>query len=265
MKSITLLNEKGGVGKTTSAVTVAAGLAIEGARVLLIDTDPQAHATESLRMKPFDGLVRLLAQDAAWDAVSFPVEQDVWAGGSYAPRGSLHIVPSHMNTRALPMLLNDNFEILAERLAEIENEVDVVVFDTSPTPSVIHGLVYLASDAILFPSECEYLSMKGLASSYKNMNAGNRARARFGIDPIKLLGVQPVKFEEITNNHRGNLKRLWETFGVEKVWPPMRKATIWRTASQRGQSIFAFAADHPVEMEAWTMVRRLITEVWHAR
>ena len=262
MKSITLLNEKGGVGKTTSAVTVAAGLAIEGARVLLIDTDPQAHATASLRMKKFDGLVRLLAQDAAWNDVTFKVDTDVWAGGGYSPRGSLHVVPSHMNTRALPMMLNDNFELMAERLQELEREVDVVVFDTSPTPSVIHGIVYIASDHILFPTECEYLSMDGLASSYKNMQAGNKARARFGIDPIGLLGILPTKYEDRTNNHRGNLRRIVENFGEGMVWEPVAKRTIWRTASQRGQSIFAFAADHPAEKEAWVMVKHVITGVW---
>lgn len=252
MKTITLLNEKGGVGKTTSATTLAAGLAIRGNRVLIIDTDPQGHATIALQAKKLDGLVRLLAQDAAWEEVTVTIPPDIYTASPTT--GSLYLMPSHLNNRALPMMLEDNFMVLRERLEEVSDTIDYVIFDTSPTPSVVHGLVYLASDYIVFPSECEYLSMDGLASSTQNMLRGNKARAAQGLPPITLLGIQPMKFEAGTKNHLDNLEAMKQHFGSRNVWQPINKRTIWRDAAQSGLSIFAHAPASPAASEAWAII-----------
>lgn len=260
MQTITFLNEKGGVGKTTEAMTAASGLAIKGYRVLLIDTDPQGHATVSFGAKKFDGLLRLLAQDVEWADVTTEINPAIWAG-NYETKGTLHLLPSHMNNRALPTLLDGNFLYLAERLEEIEGSIDIVVFDTSPTPSVIHGMVYLASDFIVFPTECEYLSMDGLASSTRNMLRGNKTREAHGLAPINILGIQPNKFEKITNDHQDNLANVRKHFGGKLVWQPISKRTIWREASRSGKTIFSYAQGHDAETEAWGMVNKIIEGV----
>lgn len=257
MYAITLINEKGGVGKTTSATTAAAGLAIRGAKVLLIDADPQGHATVSLRHKKFDGLFRLLAQDADWQTVTSYIDPTIWAG-DYKPEGRLALLPGHMNTRSLPTALDHDFGYLRERLEEVEKDIDVVIFDTGPTPSVIHGIIYLACDHLVFPTQCEYLSLDGLASSTKNMVKGNRSRAMDGLQPINILGIQPTLFEQITTDHQTNMTNLRDHFGQTKVWQPIHKRTVWRNASNHGQSIFAHAPGHIAEGEAWGMVDNIM-------
>lgn len=261
MKKVTLLNEKGGIGKTTGAITLASGLANKGARVLLVDTDPQGHATVGLGEKKLDGLLRLLAQEAEWREVTRAISPKVW-GGEKAGDGALYLLPSHLNNRALPDLLDGNFIYLRERIEEWGDNIDFVIFDTSPTPSVIHGLVYLASDYILFPSECEYFSMDGLASSTANMVKGNENRRRMGMSAINLLGVQPWKYEAQTKNHIDNLALMQSNFGSANVWQPVHKRTIWRDAAQQGQSIFAFAqGQQPATEEAWAFVHNVLGKV----
>lgn len=263
---LTLLNEKGGVGRTTSTVTLAAGMAIRGARVLLIDTDPQGHATVSLGLRKLDGLLRLLAQDGAWKDLTVRVDPAQWAG-NYQPQGALWVLPSHLNNRALPMLLDGNFIKLRERLVEIEPRVDVVLFDTPPTPTMIHGLVFLATDSVLFPTMPSYLSLDGLWESWQHMKDGNVARQRFQIANIRRLGILPTLVSQ-NNNHNKNLVRMREHFGADTVWLPVYRRTIWEQAAQRGRSIFSFignayreASQHKAEIEAWAMVNRAIEEV----
>lgn len=259
MQVITLLNEKGGVGKTTTSNTVAAGLAIAGYKVLLIDADPQGSLTESFGMKKFDGLVRLLAQEAEWTDVVRAIPSERWAGG-YKEKGQLYVVPGHLNLRGLPAMLSDNFMILRERLEELEGGIDVVIIDTSPTPSVIHGLAYLASDAILFPVEAEYLAMRGLASSRQNMQRGNKSRQMHGLPPIHLLGVLPTKVEERTKNHSDNIALLNEHLPEGELLEPIMKRTVWRDASQNAVSIFAYKdgeAQRLAENEAWRVVEHV--------
>jgi len=255
MRTITLLNEKGGVGKTTMAVNLAAALAIEGQRVLLIDSDPQGHATVSLRVPKQDGLLRLLAQEGNWGDLTVRVPEARWAG-DYQTQGQLWLMPGHLNNRVLPMLLDGNFMLLRERLEEVR-EIDTVIFDTGPTPSMIHGLMYLASDSILFPTTCEYLAVDGLRSSTLNMVRGNQARKPFGLPEIQVLGVIPMLVDG-TNNHRRNLAIMRAHFGEAVIWQPVAKRTIWRTASQRGQTIFAFARNHPAETEMWQVATRCL-------
>ena len=256
MQTLTLLNEKGGVAKTTTATTIAAGLAIRGYQVLLIDTDPQANATDNLQVTFSDALLRLLAQDAEWREVTTTIDPAIYAG-DYVSEGALHLMPSHTNNRALPMLLDGNFMYLRERLEEIDGGIDIVIFDTSPTPSMLHGMVYLASDHIVFPTMCEFLSMRGLGSSVKHMTNGNKARQQYGIAPINLLGVQPSIYEATTNNHKDNLVSLHKNFG-QRVWSPIHKRTVWRDASQVGKSIFAFAPGHEAELEAWQLIDNVV-------
>src|SRR3954466_5276087 len=107
MKVTTLLNEKGGVGKSTLATHIAAGLSIKGLRVLLIDADAQGHAGLSLGMAKAPGLYDLLARDAEWDQVLRVPSEANFAIPGERVTGELWLLPSNVETRVIPMVIDD--------------------------------------------------------------------------------------------------------------------------------------------------------------
>ncbi|NWF71270.1 MAG: AAA family ATPase [Chloroflexi bacterium] len=113
MITFSLINEKGGIGKTTLATHIAAGLAIRGYRVLLIDADPQGHATFSFGLEKRGGLFDLLVRDAAFKDVLLAPPLTAFAPDPI--RGRLFLLPSNVETRAIPNLIDD-VTLLAKRL-----------------------------------------------------------------------------------------------------------------------------------------------------
>lgn len=254
MHIITLLNEKGGVGKTTLSVHIAAGLAIRGQRVLLIDADAQANATMQLGVQPYGGIYRLLIQDETWqDTVRIP-PPEIWAG-DHPTDGELWVLPSNIETRLIPMA-TDDLNILRERLEDLEGYVDTVVIDTSPTPSMLHTMMYQATSSILFPSECEALSLNGLANTTIRTGNYSQQRKQAGLPGIQILGVQPTMYDARTNAHDYGLNQIQEHFGKEGTWSPIATRTAWRDAGYANKTLFAYTPDHPAALEAWGMVDR---------
>src|SRR5687768_423935 len=99
MKIITFLNEKGGVGKTTLAIHLAAGLAIGGQRVLLIDADAQGNAGQWFNIAPYPGFYNLLVRDAPFDEVVKPVDTSRIAPADDGVKGSLFIMGSNIESQ----------------------------------------------------------------------------------------------------------------------------------------------------------------------
>lgn len=261
MQVVTLLNEKGGVGKTSLSVHVAAGLAIRGRRVLLVDADAQGHSTFHLGLPESGGLYRLVAQDAEFKDVLVAPDKARWAG-DYEAKGSLYVLPSNVETRAIPVVVSD-VTMLRERLSELAGYVDVVVIDTSPTPSLLHSMIYLASDYMIYPSQCESLSLDGLKKSMVHMAQLKGTRAAFGLDNARLMGVQPTMFEMQTNAHRYALDLIRERFGEQLTWSPLAKRTIWRDTTWDRKTLFAVVPEHEATLEAWRLVGRVEKGLQH--
>lgn len=249
MQVITLLNEKGGVGKTTLSVHIAAGMAIRGKRVLLIDTDAQGSATSQLDLPDTGGLYQLLVKDANWNQVL--LEPTAWAGAAN-PKGSLWVVSSNLETRAIPLLVDD-VRLLSERIEELVEHVDVVIVDTSPTPSLLHSMIYVASDYMVYPTQCELMSMQGLAKSVAHMQRMKDTRRAFNLDPTRLLGVQPTMFEAHTLAHKHGMELIQKQFGGA-TWRPIADRTVWKQASFQQQTIFAYAPESEAALEMWEVV-----------
>jgi chromosome partitioning protein len=253
MKVVTLLNEKGGVGKTTLSVHLAAGLARRGKRVVLVDTDAQANATHQMKLEEDGTLYQLLVKEAKWSEVLRAPLEENWSDKS--PQGSLWMVTSNLETRAIPMLIDDA-TLLRERLLELEEHVDVVIIDTSPTPSLLHSMIYLASDYMVYPTQAEILSMVGLGKSVVHMQRSKDTRKAFGLEPTHLLGVQPTMFQPKTAAHQHGLGKIVEQFG-DSTWIPLTQRTIWREAAFARQTIFSYAPGNPATKEIEAVVDRV--------
>lgn len=255
MKVVTFLNEKGGVGKTTLATHIAAGLARVGLRVVLLDADPQGHATLSLGVEKAPGLYDLLVRDAPFQDVLRPADSTRFCLPDEDPQGALHLIPSNIETRSIPIQISDAF-VVADRIQELRDLFDLVVVDTPPTPSMLHGSIYLATDALIYPTKCEYLSFDGLSESLTHREMMAATRERWGMPPLQVLAIVPTMFRHNTLVHSENLHQLRERFG-EKVWPPIALRTIWAEASTVGQLIYRFAPSSPAAADAETLVSRM--------
>lgn len=255
MKVIALTNEKGGVGKTTIALHLAAGLAIRGYRVVIVDSDPQGHATISLGLKKEPGLYDLLVRSSAFKDVLRVPAVESYSNPEQPPKGQLYAVPSNVETRSIPMQISDAFAV-EDRFRELDGVVDVVVFDTSPTPSLLHGSIYLATDAIIYPTKCEFLSFDGLVESLTHREMIQPTRKRWGLENIEIMGIVPTMYRSATLVHQENLNKLRARFN-KLVWPEIAMRTTWAEASSVGQLVYRFAPDSSAAREAWGIVDRV--------
>ncbi len=255
MKIVTLLNEKGGVGKTTLATHIATGMAIRGLRVLLVDADPQGHATVALGLPKEPGLYDLLVRDATFKTVLRFIPTKAYQIPNQTVTGQLFVIPSNVETRNIANSISDSFAVV-ERFRELENAFDLVVFDTSPTPSLLHGSIYLATDSVIYPTTCEYLSFDGLVESIKHRQAADAPRQQWGLSAIEVMGIVPTMFRTKTIEHSENLKQLQSQFG-ELVWEAIPQRTIWAEAAAIRRPVFNFAPESAATKDAWKLVDRV--------
>lgn len=156
-KIIAIANQKGGVGKTTTAVNLAAALGILEKKILLIDADPQANATSGLGVELSDitkGTYQLL-------------NHSVEAGETVLKTKSVNVdlIPSHIDLVASEIELVDQKERenrLKNALKEIEREYDFILIDCAPSLGLITLNALVAAHAVIIPIQCEYFALEGL-------------------------------------------------------------------------------------------------------
>lgn len=257
MKIITCANEKGGVGKTTVATHIAMGLASRGRRVLLIDSDAQGNATERVGVRMSAGLYDLIVRDAEWSDVSKVVDPARYGiVGDAVPEARLWVVPSNVETRNIANSVSDA-TLLAQRLDELRGTVDVVVIDTSPTPSLLHGSIYLATDYIIYPTTCTIDSFRGLGMSIQHRAGADEVRRqRMQMPGVKIMGIVPTLYRVGTVEQESNLKALREKFGGA-VWPQMNLRTIWTETESQRCAVWTLEASSAAAADAWELIDRV--------
>jgi chromosome partitioning protein len=256
MRVLTLLNEKGGVGKTTTSVHIAAGRALQGDRVLLIDSDPQGNATTRLGLRESPALYDLVVRLREWDGLLLAADPVRWAGDqTVQDGGSLTVLPGNIETRLIPMAVGDNIMLFKQRLAELEGYFDTIVIDTAPTPSLLHSMIYMATDVIVYPTLCQHLSLEGLGKSIAHIKAMNEARESVGLERAKLGGVLPTMYDGRTDAHKRGMSKLLP-FG-DQVLPPLRNLTAWKEAEYAKRTLFSYAPGSAAEKDMWQVINTL--------
>jgi chromosome partitioning protein len=260
MKTVTFMNEKGGVGKTTMATTLAAGLAIAGYKVMLIDADPQGHAGLALGVPKSPAFHDLIVRGAAWEDMVTEVAPERYQLPDNASdvKGNLFLVPSNIETNSMfEDTEGDPFAILSFT-TQLDGVVDFIIFDTSPTADKLHTTIHMATDDVIYPSHLAFLSLDGLNESFKRLDKANRIRKGDGLPPVRLAGIVPTMTRLNTIEHSESFAQVIEAYGKDKVYRPIAQRTAWEQASRAQKAIFAYDPFDPAAKNAADFVNQFL-------
>ena len=177
---IAIANQKGGVGKTTTAINVAASLATLEHKTLIIDVDPQANATSGVGLDPQE------VKSSIYECMVNEVEPASIVQKTALPY--LDIIPSHINLVGAEVEMI-NFQKREERMREalrpIKEEYDYIIIDCAPSLGLITINALTASDSLLIPVQCEYFALEGLG---KLLNTTKIIQSRLNPD-LEIEGI----------------------------------------------------------------------------
>lgn len=203
---VAVTNQKGGVGKTTTAINLAASLAANDIRVLLVDSDPQGNATSGLGVSK------------APDRASL---YDVLLGGSHASEAIVHtelegldLLPADKNLVGanLEMVGTEKREYLLRlRLEEVRDRYRFILIDCPPALDLLTLNALLAADSVLVPIQCEFFALEGVSQL---MDTVDRIRDSFR-HPLEIEGILLTMYDDRTNLTRQVAADLREFFGKE--------------------------------------------------
>jgi chromosome partitioning protein len=226
-RRIAVFNHKGGTGKTTTAINLAAGLAEVGYRVLLCDCDGQGNVGASLGVAGERTLYHVLVHGASVADAVVPV------------RDNLDVLTSDETLAAAEIYLAgrpNRARVLRERMARSASGYDMVVLDCAPALSLMNQNALLYADRVLVPVGCDYLSLIGVRQVLKTLK-----NVREHLDhSVDLLGVLPTFYDVRNRISQQAVSILREHFS-DRCLAPIRINTRLREAPSVRQTIFEYA------------------------
>ncbi len=243
MRTIAIMNQKGGVGKTTTSVNLSAALAAAGNRVLVIDLDPQAHASLHLGLtfeSEFDSVYDVLVKDLSLASVRRKMADNLW------------LVPAHLDLAAADFELASVLgreKILADKIAEDDMEFDYIIVDCPPSLGVLTLNALVAVEEVVIPLQPHFLALHGLSKLLETIElVSRRLNSR-----LHVSGVVLCLFDARTtlaNDVKADVKSFFEQHeGRPEAW---RNVKVFDTNIRRnirlaeapsyGQSIFDYDA-----------------------
>lgn len=254
VRKIVLANQKGGVAKTTTAVNLAFGLAMQGKRVLLIDMDPQSNASfatigvEERKLSTYD----LLINDASVTDVVVETKQP-----------GLHLIPSHINLAGAEVELANAVggqHILRTKLAEHfeaygDESYQYVIIDAPPSLGFLTINSLAAAEEIIIPVSASVFALNGIAMLERTIN---QVRRRLNNPNLRVSGVLCTMYED-TNIAKDVLKQLRQHFGDSVFNAVIRKNVKVEEAHSRAESVFTYAPNSTGATSYTELVQEVIS------
>jgi len=231
---IAMVNQKGGVGKTTSTINLAAALAEYGRRVLLVDFDPQGALSAGLGVNPHE--LDLTVYNVLMDR-----KVDIRDAIHHTGVENVDLLPANIDLSAAEVQLVNEVareQVLDRALKKVEDDYDVVLIDCQPSLGLLTVNALTASDGVIVPLECEYFALRGVA-----LLKGTIDKVRERLNPrLRIDGVLGTMFDGRTLHSREVMERLVQAWGDTVFHTVIRRTVKFSDSTVAGEPITTYAS-----------------------
>ncbi|MGL5405707.1 MAG: ParA family protein [Propionibacteriaceae bacterium] len=234
---ISMCNQKGGVGKTTTTINLGAALVETGRRVLLVDFDPQGSLSVGLGVNPH-------TLDVSVYNVLLSKEYGVADVIHQTTVENLDIMPSNIDLSAAEVQLVSEVareQVLTRLLEKVKDQYDVILIDCAPSLGLLTINALTASDYVVMPLECEYFALRGIAMLTETIT-----KVQDRLNPnLQILGILGTMYDARTLHSREVLERVVDAFGEQVFHTVIRRTIKFPETTVAGEPITTYASSSP--------------------